>query len=377
MAQLLEEIEKLSQNICDRCERPWEEAMAKCVAAQAERTDLGAKLKELDGLKPEIARLQKEYTAVGEFVPSPAIQELRDITSTLAAQCAEENARIQGEMKLLTVEQGQKIAQAQKALAEAQSSLAHRIEAARADAYEKLQGTQEELETLERDQQMADAHVKGIQASLSRVQIDNARAAQIQETIAGMESDLKASEEAVAKLRAELNAELDFQKLIGREGFLGAIFDEVLWEISEETNRLLAQFPNTAHVTLYFRSEATSQKGTIKKSITPVVSIGGFEAALSSGLSGGMETAVELAVDLAVAEVVSRRTGAVPGWLILDESFTGLGPVEAEASMEILRAFAENKLVLVVDHASEFKSMFTQSIEVEYQAGFSRVVESK
>jgi DNA repair exonuclease SbcCD ATPase subunit len=42
--------------------------------------------------------------------------------------------------------------------------------------------------------------------------------------------------------------------------------------------------------------------------------------------------------------------------------------------MEILRAFAENKLVLVVDHASEFKSMFTQHVDVEFSNGSSRVV---
>ncbi len=378
LIQLGKDIEKLAQDVCDRCLRTWDQAAAEKAKAEAERADLTKQVLDIEALKPQIALLQKEYAALGEFIPSPVIEELRGITTDLAAQVSQEAGRIEGEIKLLQSEQQKRIAQAQADLQQARVGISSMIDNYRGDNLEKLQGAQEELETLEREQLTADSMVRGIQASLSRVQIDNAReterVAQLNAQIAQLETDLAATNKSVAFLRAGLNAELDFQKLIGREGFLGAIFDEVLWEISEETNRLLSQFPNTAHVTLHFRSESTSQKGTIKKSITPVVSIGGFEAPLSSGLSGGMETAVELAVDLAVAQVVSRRTGAVPGWLILDESFTGLGPVEAEASMEILRSFAEDKLVLVVDHASEFKSMFTQFVDVEYQGGFSRVI---
>jgi hypothetical protein len=132
---------------------------------------------------------------------------------------------------------------------------------------------------------MSDAQANGIRAALTRVQIDNTRekerVAQLEANIKAMEVDLLAEAKALAEIKAKMNAELDFQKLIGREGFLGAIFDEVLWEISEETNRLLAQFPNTAHVTLYFRSENVTGKGTIQKKILPVVSASAASRRLS------------------------------------------------------------------------------------------------
>lgn len=381
MSQLRSEIAKLESNVCPTCDREWEEAKTKKQELAGELAKAVLEYEELDGLKDQISRLQKEREDLGEFTSAPAVQELRDIVTALSAQVLEEKANIEGAKKLFVAEHQRLVAQAHNELAQARASLATSIEIYRAEAMERLQDPMDELEALEREQRMAEAHVAGIQASLSRALIDNAREAerekQYRATISEMEESLEVTRGNLAGYRSALNAELDFQKLIGREGFLGAIFDEVLWEISEETNRLLAQFPNTAHVTLHFRSESITQKGTTKKAITPVVSIGGFEAPLSSGLSGGMETAVELAVDLAVAQVVSRRTGAVPGWLILDESFTGLGPVEAEASMEILRAFAEDKLVLVVDHASEFKSLFSQFVDVEYQAGYSRVKEAQ
>ncbi len=86
-----------------------------------------------------------------------------------------------------------------------------------------------------------------------------------------------------------------------------------------------------------------------------------------------MTTSVELAVDLAVSEVVSRRTGSVPGWLILDESFEGLDPVTKESCMQILGRYASDKVVLVIDHASELKESFTQFVNVIHEGGRSRL----
>lgn len=382
IADLKTEIEHLKAQNCPTCSRPWEEAKAALTFAE---TNLRAMLSDLEGLtnpdpKPEIERLQAEYKRLGDFTPSPAIQELRDVVAQCERALADEISKVNLAKALAGKDLETKVEKLRAELNVARAGVSDLVNRYRSDQLEKIQGKQDELESLDREVQMSDSQSNGIRAALSRVQIDNARererVTQLEANMKKLEADLEGQKQGLAALKLKLNAELDFQKLVGREGFLGTIFDEVLWEISQETNQLLAQFPNTAHVTLNFRSEATSQKGNITKRIVPFVSIGGFDAPLSSGLSGGMESAVELAVDLAVATVVSRRTGSSPGWLVLDESFTGLGPVEAEASMEILRAFAHDKLVLVVDHASEFKSMFTQFVDVEYQGGFSRVVAS-
>jgi DNA repair exonuclease SbcCD ATPase subunit len=164
--------------------------------------------------------------------------------------------------------------------------------------------------------------------------------------------------------------------MVGRDGFLGSIFDEVLVEISSETNKILSSIPNTSHMTLNLRSERLTQKGTIEKGIVPVIAIGGHEAPFESGCSGGMRSAVELAVDLAVATVISRRTGVVPGWLVLDECFEGLGVCEKEACLQILGSYADDKLILVVDHSSETKEAFSQFIDVEYRDGVSMFASS-
>lgn len=376
LGSLREQIAELDNSSCPTCKRQWEDADLK---AQELVAELALAVHEYDSIgdpRPEIERLQDEFKSIKVWEPGPEVIELKTIVETLEKQLAEENARYNLAVAMAGKDLQSKAAEARSELERARAGTNDMITRYRGNELERIQDEQMKLETLDREIQMSDNQAGGIRAALNRVQIDNARererALQLEAQINRLQVDLDANNLKQHEINTNLSAELDFQKLCGREGFLGTIFDEVLWEISEETNRLLAMFPNTAHVTLYFRSESISQKGSIKKEIRPVVSIGGFEAPLVSGLSGGMETAVELAVDLAVATVVSRRTGAMPSWLILDESFTGLGPCESEASMEILKAFSTDRLVLVVDHASELKSLFTQFIDVEYSGGFSK-----
>lgn len=205
------------------------------------------------------------------------------------------------------------------------------------------------------------AENKHIERSIERVREDKKKAEQ------AFEATSQKYKEAFAKLSLERDL-LDVLKT-----FLTAIFDEVLDEIAWNANQMLAQVPNVAHVTVKFKSESTTAKGTVKRSILPLVVIGGEERHMKSALSGGMSTAVELAVDLAVRKVVSARMGSTPGWLILDECFEGLGATEKESVMALLSQAAHDTLILVVDHATEFKEMFNQVIEIEYSNGRSRI----
>lgn len=380
VVELGEQIAAAGQNQCPTCEQEWTGAAAMVQQAREEMAKARQELAGLEKLALPIEQLQREYRELGEFKPSEETAELRAVFQQLQADLAQERANVNARMQVLRAEHERLISDTQAELQRARAGIGAEIERFRHDASSHINNAQIELEELERKLYAAECVVRGVQAQIQRVQIDNAR----EEERAKLElrraeevrAQLQEAQASLEEAQASLGAELDFQRLIGREGFLGAIFDEVLDEISDETNRILGGFPNTSHVTLHFRSESQTQKGTVNKSITPVVSIGGVEAPLKSGLSGGMITAAELAVDLAVATVVSRRTGAVPGWLVLDESFEGLGSVEKEACMDILQGYAHDKLVLVVDHSSEFKEMFAQFVWVEYQGGKSRIAEA-
>lgn len=157
------------------------------------------------------------------------------------------------------------------------------------------------------------------------------------------------------------------------KGFTGSIFEEILDEISDEANGILGTIPNVAHCSIKFNTEHVTQKGTSKQRITPVVSVGGNSGPIKSVCSGGMESSIELAVDIAVASVIARRTGASPQWIVLDEAFDGLDSVAKEACLEMLQKHANDKLVMVVSHVSDFREFFANSINIEYKEGKSTV----
>lgn len=199
-------------------------------------------------------------------------------------------------------------------------------------------------------------------------------AAQVKAEVEHTKQRIAALEAARASKEASYNAERDFIALMGREGFLGVIFDDVLREIADEANERLAKMANVTNVRIGFQTEKPTGKGAGKRQINAVVNVNGNTAKLKSGLSGGMQTSVEQQVDLAVITVISRRAGKAMGWLCLDEVFTGVGQVTFETALEVLREFAETRLVLVIDHASEFKENFSKVIDVVYSDGHSTVM---
>jgi DNA repair exonuclease SbcCD ATPase subunit len=203
------------------------------------------------------------------------------------------------------------------------------------------------------------------------------RKTQYQNQVRLYEADLASArmrQNEIDGLEAELKVESDLAQALGRGGFLGVIFDEVLDEIAQETNARLSLLANVSDVTIGFRSESETKAGKVRRAIVPVVSIGGVTAKYKTGLSGGMRTSVDQAVDLACREVVTRRTGVTPGFLLLDETFNGQPEKTKEAAMEVIKQFAKDNLVIVIDHSTEFRQLFDFTVKVVKMDGESKVL---
>lgn len=370
---------KMDNGKCYTCDRPWEDARGRSEGVRMEMEALEEQVSDAKRLEPGIKRLKdKIQKHLGPLEMTEDAVRLSEIINQLSKEIKDNDNEGNAAYAAANTKHLQAISEAQDRINYILTAVRDEAMAYRRQRTAEADKMRKEFDYLSKTLRDVQNEIAFQEKQLIYLQGRNNEGAQreqgLKEAMAYMEEEFKNASEEHASTRQHLNAELDFQKLVGREGFLGAIFEEVLFEIGDEANRLLGQFPNTAHVSLAFRSESVTQKGVIKKAIVPVVRVGGNETTIGAGLSGGMQTAVELAVDLAMATVVSRRTGAMPGWLILDESFTGLGAVEAEASLGILQSFADGgKLVLVVDHSSETKASFSQFIDVEYSAGRSIV----
>jgi DNA repair exonuclease SbcCD ATPase subunit len=90
-------------------------------------------------------------------------------------------------------------------------------------------------------------------------------------------------------------------------------------------------------------------------------------------LSGGEFRALSLCVDFALVDVMERQFGISMSPIVLDEPFDGLDGTGRELIVSLLEEIAEARQVVVIDHTSEIKSMFSKVLSVEKQNGISTV----
>jgi|WetSurMetagenome_2_1015567.scaffolds.fasta_scaffold22266_7 hypothetical protein len=209
----------------------------------------------------------------------------------------------------------------------------------------------------------------------SQAKIKLAVVSERESQVANLGDRLDVESRILDEKKNSLCLEKDIFALVGRQGFLGSIVEEVLVEIAAVANSILSQVANVRHLTIEFETEKEAvTTGNITARIVPVIYSRGRRVPFDSGVSGGQHAAIDLAVDLAVGEVVSRRRGSWPSWLILDECFDGLGGVAKESCLEMLQNYASDRLVLIVDHSSEFQGLFHSVVEIEMVDGRSRIV---
>lgn len=349
---LSEKQQTLSSTHCPTCHQAWVPNRAELEEQIRQLTQRGDDLTELAS---QGASRKQELDSAGEHEPDMMVAQLLQVRAAIQ----------------------ERLEEARKNVRQAASA---RLDAIHEEGRQAISKAQEELRLA--TEMRETFHNEIFQHE--RKQAEYTNWLRLREEAAKILANIVALEKSVHETECAIALEQEFIKLAGREGFLGSIFDEVLAEVAAEANAILAKVPNVKHVTIRFVSEVTTQKNTTKKNIVPIVSVDGHEAtlspslaSLSAALSGGMATSVELAVDLAVSTVISRRSGVNPQYLILDESFDGLGPNEKEMALEILRQHASDKLIIVVDHMPEFKEFFEKSIFVSSVAGRSVLTDER
>jgi DNA repair exonuclease SbcCD ATPase subunit len=370
--KLLGEMKELENSKCPTCSQQW-------VDARKKYEENKVKVAELE---VEKATHQKDYNEIEQQMkeldkwrPNPLEGQLEEILKTLETQVRAEDSRLQALESNEFHGRRIQLMEARQRLDSTRNSIEQNIKnIIKIDSKLLIELDQNKLQLQQCENQLKDVRHAMSLAELQN-QMQQSKYNDICSKILKAERELHLEQAKATTLTTELNAEKDLALFLGREGFLGSIFDEILMSISEETNRILANVPNVARCTFNFKSEYETSKGATKRKIVPVVRVNGNEGPYKATLSGGMKSALELAVDLAVGAIISRRTGSYPGWLILDEAFNGLNVIEKEACLQVLSQFAEERLIIVIDHDSTFKEMFQKVITVGYRNGVSFLME--
>lgn len=153
-------------------------------------------------------------------------------------------------------------------------------------------------------------------------------------------------------------------ELLGRSGYLGSIFDEVLAEMESRTNDMMVAIPNIARFVARFSSETSLKSGKTKKAISTTLMVDDHEVS-SQETSGGQQCAAELCADLALRETVRARSGSPIGWTVLDEAMDGLGVAEKQDAIQMIVNQIGGQVILI-DHATEVQEGIASVVEVEF-----------
>lgn len=153
--------------------------------------------------------------------------------------------------------------------------------------------------------------------------------------------------------------------------YMGTMFHGALDSIAEKATKILSRVPNMATSTIYFEGFKETKTGAIKEEISAVITMDGEVGIPISSMSGGERTAIDLAVDLAVIDIIEERVGKGLDIFILDEPFDGVDSICREQCLELLKAHASDRRIVLVDHSNETKEMVEDRIVVTREGVYS------
>jgi len=118
--------------------------------------------------------------------------------------------------------------------------------------------------------------------------------------------------------------------------------------------------------------KVNSDKSVVAK-FSEELMIGGKSRSIGS-LSGGELRSLSLALDFAILDVLTSQYGTTINPIILDEPFDGLDAVGREIVVDLLHRLSQKRQIIVIDHMSESKTLFSKVIRVEKKNGITNIV---
>lgn len=126
-------------------------------------------------------------------------------------------------------------------------------------------------------------------------------------------------------------------------------------------------WPNATYRIQTFKE---TKNGEIRAKFSEQLVIGGQSTSVGA-LSGGEYRCMSLAMDFAVIDVLESMFNTSVNPIILDEPFEGLDASNRERVVELLEKVASSRQIVVIDHASEAKAMFSNVAKVIKRNGVS------
>jgi DNA repair exonuclease SbcCD ATPase subunit len=182
----------------------------------------------------------------------------------------------------------------------------------------------------------------------------------------------KASREEASAHLLEIASEIELQKTVANiyssTGAQAYVLDSAVALFNEHVAKYVDMlWPN---LTYELQSYKENVKGEVTAKFSESIVMDGKPISLGS-LSGGELKALSICADMALLNCLEQQFGIQTSPVIFDEAFDGLDASGKEFALELIRGLSNDRLVIVIDHANELKSSFSNVISVEKRNGIS------
>lgn len=224
------------------------------------------------------------------------------------------------------------------------------------------------------------------QASLAQVEL-NSRIRLVDIEIRDLNKKRNDNAQLVVKvngfknLREEINlqlletaSEIELQKTVASvyssTGAQAYVLDSAVALFNEHVAKYVDMlWPN---LTYELQSYKENVKGEVTAKFSESIVMDGKPISLGS-LSGGELKALSICADMALLNCLEQQFGIQTSPVIFDEAFDGLDASGKEFALELIRGLSNDRLVVVIDHASEMRASFDTILRVEKRNGVSTV----
>jgi DNA repair exonuclease SbcCD ATPase subunit len=193
---------------------------------------------------------------------------------------------------------------------------------------------------------------------------------QVLTKITEIEKLISLTETKMSSLEADITLYKTVASLSSPTGIQAYVIDSIIDSLNQYISENISMlWPNMSYTISTHRENS---KGDLVAKLSDSLSINGKMSSLGS-LSGGEYKALSLCVDFAIVSLIEKQFGIRLNPIMLDEPFDGLDTVGRELVLELLNKMSSDRSIIVIDHASESKSMFSNVILISKRNGISTI----
>lgn len=211
------------------------------------------------------------------------------------------------------------------------------------------------------------ANLRGFEkAQKSLLEADNKYselAKEIEQDLISIESSINTAAQQLNAVQLQIS---DIDQLLETVADLRSVsITNTIQQIEDKTNRLLSEHFDAEIKVIFSVESADKLDVTILKD---------GNSCSYTQLSKGQRCLLKLCFGVAVMKAVANQQGTSFNCLFFDEALSGLDDILKVQALGLFRSLAaEHSSVFVIDHNSEFKTMFENSLSVKLVNGWSEI----